>query len=120
MLRVQTSTMPLKPIHALVGSDVFLQLETLADLLRQAGKEAQRIDIDGESAQLGDVLDELRSFAMFSASKVLVVRDADDFVSRYREQLEDYLDQPSASSVLILRLSSFPKTTRLYKKTVAI
>src|SRR5438477_6507436 len=112
--------MPLKPIHALVGSDVFLQLETLSDLLRQAGKEVQRIDVDGETAQLGDVLDELRSFAMFAASKFVVVRDADDFVSRFREQLEDYCSQPSAGSVLVLRLSALRKDTRIYKRIVAI
>ena len=111
--------MPLKPIHALVGSDVFLQLEILSELLRQAGKEVQRVDVDGESAQLGDVLDELRSFAMFSASKFVVVRDADDFVSRFREQLEEYCAQPSASSVLVLRLSSLPKNQRIYKQIAA-
>src|SRR5215210_4521714 len=111
--------MPLKPIHALVGSDVFLQLEMLAELLRQAGKEVQRIDVDGESAQLGDVLDELRSFAMFSASKVVVVRNADDFVSSFREQLEDYCAKPSASSTLVLRLSSLPKNQRIYKQIAA-
>src|SRR5436853_6293084 len=100
--------MALKPIQALVGSDLFLQLEKLAELQRAAGKEAQRIDFDGESAQLGEVLDELRSFAMFSASKFVVVRSADELIKRYREQIEDYVQSPSAGSVLVLRVCSLP------------
>jgi DNA polymerase III delta subunit len=111
--------MSLKPVHALVGGDLFLQLEKLKELSHQAGKQVQRIDVDGETAQLGDVLDELRSFAMFSSSKFVVVRNADDFVSRFREQLEDYCSQPSASSVLILRLTSLPKNQRIYKQISA-
>jgi DNA polymerase III delta subunit len=111
--------MSLKPIHALVGGDLFMQLEKLSELQRLAGKEAQRVDVDGENAQLGEVLDELRSFAMFSSSKFVVVRNADDFVSNFREQLEDYCQQPSASSVLVLRLSSLPKNQRIYKHIAA-
>src|SRR5207237_3644615 len=108
-----------KPIQALVGSDLFLQLEKLAELQRAAGKEAQRIDVDGESAQLGDVLDELRSFAMFSASKFVVVRNADEFIKRFREQVEEYVQKPSAGSVLVLRVSTLPSNQRIYKYIIA-
>src|SRR3954469_19663754 len=111
--------MALKPVHALVGSDLFLQLEKLAELQRAAGKEAQRIDVDGESAQLGDVLDELRSFAMFSTSKFVAVRNADEFIKRYREQVEDYVQKPAAGSVLVLRVSSLPANQKIYKYIVA-
>ena len=107
--------MALKPVHALVGNDLFLQLEKLFELQRAAGKEAQRMDVDGETAQLGEVLDELRSFAMFSASKFVVVRNADEFLSKFREQLENYVAQPSDSSTLILRLESLPSNHRIYK-----
>jgi DNA polymerase-3 subunit delta len=111
--------MALKPVHALVGNDLFLQLEKLAELQRAAGKEAQRIDVDGETAQLGDVLDELRSFAMFSASKFVVVRNADEFIKRYREQVEEYVQKPAAGSVLVLRVSSLPSNQRIYKYITA-
>ena len=111
--------MALKPVYALVGNDLFLQLEKLAELQRAAGKEAQRIDVDGEAAQLGEVLDELRSFAMFSASKFVVVRNADEFIKRYREQVEDYVQKPSAGSVLVLRVSSLPSNQRIYKYIIA-
>src|SRR3954464_15720949 len=111
--------MPIKPVHALVGGDLFLQLEKLSELQRAAGKDAQRIDVDGESAQLGDVLDELRSFAMFSTSKFVAVRNADEFIKRYREQVEDYAQKPAAGSVLVLRVNSLPSNQKIYKYIVA-
>jgi DNA polymerase III delta subunit len=105
----------LKPVHALVGSDVFLQLEALAGITAELPRGTQRIDVDGETAELGNVLDEVRSFAMFSESKLIVIRSADEFVSRFREKMEDYVAKPAADSVVILRMNSLPKNQRIYK-----
>jgi DNA polymerase-3 subunit delta len=104
-----------KPVYALVGSDSFLQLQELACVAGELPKDAQRVDFDGETAQLGEVLDELRSFAMFGSGKVVVVRNADVFVSRFREQLEQYVAEPSSSGTLVLRLSSLPGNQRIHK-----
>lgn len=114
----------LKPIYALVGSDPFLQLERLRDIvtsLDSAG-DPQRSDFDGERTDLISVLDELRSFSMFASSKLVIVRDADEFVSRHRDSLERFLTQLSEGkesipegSVLVLRLSSLPANTRVHK-----
>lgn len=103
------------PVYALVGSDSFMQLDALSRLLASLPKDTLRIDLDGERAQLADVLDELRSFAMFGSGKVVVVRDADEFISRYREQLEDYLAKPSDTGTLVLRLPSLPGNQRISK-----
>jgi DNA polymerase III delta subunit len=103
------------PVYALVGPDPFLQLLKLAEILRDLPKDAQRVDADGERAELADVLDELRSFAMFGGGKVVVVRDADAFITRFREQLEDYVAAPSDSATLVLRLATLPKAQRIYK-----
>ncbi len=105
----------LKPVHALVGSDVFLQLEALVGITAELPKGTQRVDVDGETAELGNVLDEVRSFAMFSESKLIVIRSADDFVSRFRGQMEDYVEKPAADSVVVLRMNSLPKNQRIYK-----
>ena len=104
-----------KPIYALVGSDPFLQLRKLAEILTLLPPGAQRGDYEGDRAELADVLDDLRSFAMFGGGKVVVVRVADEFVSRYREQLEDYAAKPSDSATLVLRLDSLPSNQRIYK-----
>src|SRR3954451_3496938 len=78
-------------------------------------KDAARIDVDGERAELADVLDELRSFAMFGGGKVVVVANGDDFISRFREQLETYCEHPADSATLVLRVNSLPKNQRIAK-----
>jgi len=105
----------LKPVYALVGSDTFMQLQKQSELLQHAPKDVQRIDIDGERAQLSDVLDEIRSFAMFGGYKVVVVRDAEEFISKFREPLEKFLAAPVDSGTLLLRCGTLPKNTRIYK-----
>src|ERR1700679_2431461 len=105
----------IKPVYALVGTDALLQQEAIAAIAQQLPADAQRVDVDGETAGLADVLDELRSFAMFGGAKVVAVRSADEFVSRFREQVEDYVAKPSDSATLILRFNSLPSNQRIYK-----
>lgn len=104
-----------KPVYALVGSDSFLQLQKLSEILGRMPKDVQRVDVEGETAQLADVLDELRSYAMFGGAKLVVVRDADEFLTRFRAQVEDYAAAPSDSGTLVLRLPSLPRNQRIYK-----
>jgi DNA polymerase III delta subunit len=108
------------PIHALIGSDALLQQEALAEVLRQLPSTAQRIDYDGETAELAQILDELRSFALFGSEKVVVVRNAEQLISRFRAQMEEYVANPSASATLVLRLSSLPSNQRIYKLIVKV
>ena len=104
-----------KPVYALIGEDSFLQIEQLDRIRKLMPDDSQRADFDGERATLSDVLDELRSFAMFGGAKLVVVRSGDDFITRYREQLEDYLGSPSESAALLLRVNTLAKNTRVYK-----
>lgn len=103
------------PVVALVGEDVFSQLQALRGVVESLPAGTQRVDVDGEVAELAEVLDELRSFSMFSPYKMVVVRNGDAFLTRFREALEDYLGGPSDSATLVLRLGSLPKTQRIYK-----
>src|SRR3954447_3641232 len=105
----------LKPVYALVGDDSFLQMERLAAILKQLPPDAARIDVDGERCELADVFDELRSFAMFGGTKVIVMRNADEFITRFREQLEEYLEHPSSSATLVMRVKSLPGNQRIAK-----
>lgn len=108
-------TPAVSPVYALVGTDSFRQLQSLHDILAAMPADVQRADVDGERAELADVLDELRSFAMFGGAKLVVVREADAFITRFREQLEDYVASPSDSGTLVLRLNSLPSNQRIYK-----
>jgi DNA polymerase-3 subunit delta len=104
-----------KPVYALVGPDPFLQLQKLAQIVKQMPADVQRIDVDGERAELSEVLDELRSFAMFGGAKLVAVRNGDELISRFREPMEEYVERPSESSTLILRLNALNKTHRIAK-----
>jgi DNA polymerase III subunit delta len=109
----------LKPVYALVGEDLFLQLQKMREILGCAPKDVQRIDLDGETAELAEVLDEVRSFAMFSTAKLVVVREADEFISRFREALEAYVARPAPDSALVLRVKSLPANQRIHKAIAA-
>lgn len=104
-----------KPVYALVGTDTYLQTEKLAEILESFPTDLQRIDLDGERAELAEVFDELRSFAMFGGGKLVVLRNAEAFITRFREPLENYLAEPSSSATLILRVASLPANQRVYK-----
>lgn len=96
-----------KPVIALVGSDAFLQLQALAQVSADLPPDATRLEIDGERAELSDLLDELRSFSMFGGdTKLVIVRSADEFISRFREAMEKYVANPSATAVLVLRMNA--------------
>src|SRR4051812_49861601 len=104
-----------KPVYALIGEDSFLQIEQLNRIRALMPDDAQRADFDGERAELSEVLDELRSFAMFGGAKLVVVRNGDDLITRFREQTEDYVASPSEGSTLVLRLNALNKTHRIAK-----
>jgi DNA polymerase III subunit delta len=65
------------------------------------------------------IMDDLGTLPFLSKRRVVLIRDADKFVSENRERLERYISKPSATGTLILDCRSFPKTTRLYKAVSA-
>jgi DNA polymerase-3 subunit delta len=76
--------------------------------------------VEGRKAEWRDVYEDLTTVAMFGGGKRLVlVEEADDFVSRYRGELEDYTAKPSRTGVLVLDITTFPSNTRLYKSVAA-
>ena len=64
--------------------------------LGQVGRRDRR----AARSSLADVLDDLRSFAMFGGGKVVVIRNGDEFITRYRPQLEDYVQRFPADSFM--------------------
>jgi DNA polymerase-3 subunit delta len=65
------------------------------------------------------VLEDLATLPFLADRRVVVVRDADKFVTAAREALERYLEKPAPTGVLVLEVRSFPKNTRLYKAAMA-
>jgi DNA polymerase-3 subunit delta len=66
------------------------------------------------------IADDLATLPFLTDRRVVVIRDADRFISAHRERLERYFAAPSPTGTLVLVCRSFPKTTRLYKAAAAI
>jgi len=115
---------PPRPVCVVFGDEPFLRRQSILRL-REAVLGGDEGDFsltgfEGPSAELRDVLEELATVAMFGGGKrLVVVDDADDFVSRNRAELEDYVARPARTGVLVLDLKSFPGNTRLYKAVAA-
>ncbi len=108
-----------KPVYALVGDEAYLRAETIDVVLRAALGREQDLDayrVSGESAGLADVLDELRTLPFLTRRRIVVVDAADKFVTAHRKALEQYVEKPSATGVLVLCVKSWVSTTNLAKK----
>ncbi len=83
-----------------------------------SGEDAQLSESsrDGASASWIDVNDELSTVALFGGgARLVIVNAADDFVSRHRAALEQWVDRPRGSGTLVLEPASWPSNTRLAK-----
>lgn len=107
-------------VCALFGDEPFLKRQVLAQLKQTvlSGDDAEfsASTFDGRQLELREVTDALSTRALFGGGQhLVVVEDADDFVSANRPALEKYAAAPKAASVLVLEVKSWPSSTRLYK-----
>ena len=121
---------PAPPIAVVFGDDEFQKANatrTIVDTLLppEVDRGMALSEYDGTRAEgqggpgLATVMDDLATLPFLSDRRVVVIRDADDFVSAHRERLERYLEAPAPTGTLLLVCRSFPKTTRLHKAAVA-
>lgn len=111
---------PAPSICVLFGDEPLLKRYALSELKEHvlSGDDAEFsvTTLSGRDAQLRDVRDALATRALFGGGRHLVVVDeADEFVSRHRSELESYVAKPTGGSVLVLDVKLWPATTRLYK-----
>ena len=81
----------------------------------EEGDEIGLTRFEGKSADLKAVLDELLTISMWGDKRLVLVDEADDFVTKNRVGLEKSLQKPPKKSVLLLVVKKWQKTTRLYK-----
>ncbi|HMN96098.1 MAG TPA: DNA polymerase III subunit delta [Phycisphaerales bacterium] len=101
-------------VVVLAGPEPFLATERLAELvaaLRERHGDVSRFAYEGESSSLSaaDVLDELRSFGLMDAHKLVVVSEADRFLARdsNRALFESYCQNPMEEATLVLRAAKW-------------
>jgi DNA polymerase-3 subunit delta len=120
-----SSPAKIAPIYVVHGAEAFLKRQAIAEILDRLLAGADRAmalsEYDGAgSIELASVLDDLRTLPFLSDRRVVLVRDADAFITRYREGLEDYFESPSSTGVLVMEARSFPGNTRLAKRAAAV
>lgn len=112
------------PAVVVYGKERFLKLEAIqqvaALVLGPDGSDLSLTRLTGPETDLKTVVDALLTVSMWSPKQVVLVEDADDFVSNFRAGLEEYLERPAKKSVLLLEVKTWPSNTRLAKKVVAI
>ncbi len=90
--------------------------ELLDSLLESSQKTTGLFNADPASTTVTDVLDELRTAPFLTDKRVVVVKQADDFVSQNRQWLEKYFDAPCPTGRLILTVKNWDARTKLAKK----
>lgn len=106
------------PLHAgmrfviLHGKDSFqvvARLKALEAALHAEFGNVSRFEFDGATTGLVEVLDELRTFGLLAAHKLVVVDKADQFigVEDRRRAMERYAESPMQEATLVLRSESW-------------
>src|SRR5262245_38401230 len=108
-----------QPFYVLSGDEDFLKrraLEVLTSLVvGDADPEFAVTTYPGDKADFSTVRNELDSVSFFSERRLVVIDQADPFVTAFRPQLEAYVASPSELGVLVLDVKSFPSNTKLAK-----
>lgn len=114
------------PVYVVYGKEAFLKRQALEGIQERLLPGSERsmalseYDALSKMPEAAEVFDELRTLPFLAERRVVVVREADAFITKWREQLEKYVDDPSDSGSLVLECKSFPGNTRLAKKVKAV
>ena len=115
--------------------------ELIDRLMPPQERDTGLLVVDADKAVISEILDELRTLPFLTKKRIVVLRNADKFISARgqddqdeedeqdkqdgqgapagssnRELLEKYFENPCPTGILVMTVSSWPKTTRLAKK----
>jgi hypothetical protein len=71
--------------------------------------------LPGEQAKFAAIVDELSTLPFLCPRRLVVIEDADKFVSEARPKLEKYVTAPAATGTLVLVVKTWTTSTRLAK-----
>jgi DNA polymerase-3 subunit delta len=108
-----------QPIYVVHGDESFLKRQALAALKTLVlGADDGGFGLSthpGDKATFAAVHDELETLPFLGPRRLVLIENADPFVTRERARLEKYVAKPAASGVLVLEVNSWPANTRLAK-----
>jgi DNA polymerase-3 subunit delta len=108
-----------QPIYVLTGDEDFLKRRAQAALqsfiLGDSDPSFALSSYAGDKAEFSAVRGELDTLPFLSDCRLVVIEQADPFVTKYRSTLEKYVANPAANGVLVLEVKSWTSTTNLAK-----
>ncbi len=107
-----------RPVYVLPGDERLLKRRVLAALRAQVLGPDDGFGVSshaGDRADWSTVSTELASVGIFTPRRLVIVEDADPFVTRERARLEKYVAAPSSTGVLVLDVDTWPANTKLAK-----
>lgn len=106
-------------VYAVSGDEDFLRRQVrdaiVTRVLGDAEREFALTIFVGDKLEFATVRGELDTLPFVGPARVVVVENADSFVTNSRESLERYVANPSKVGVLVLEAKTFPETTKLAK-----
>lgn len=107
-------------IYVITGKEdslVSSRCEQLLDsLINPSQRATDFFNADPDSTSATEVLDELRTAPFLTDKRVVAIKQADDFITKNRELLETYFDNPCSTGRLVLTVHSWKSNTKLAKK----
>lgn len=109
----------LHPVYVLHGDEPFLKRHALLALRNLVlGPDDGGFALStfpADKATFAAIRTELETLPFLSPRRLVVVENADPFVTRERAKLEKYVAEPAATGVLVLDVQTWTSTTRLAK-----
>src|SRR5438445_5946 len=116
---LESTSKKVLPVYVLHGDEDFLKRQVLhalrARIFGGDGNEFGLSTHPGDKAAFAAVFDELQTLPFLCPRRLVVVENADPFVTRYRAALEKYVVEPTEQGTLVLDVKSWPANTRLAK-----
>lgn len=106
------------PLYVLHGDEAFLKrqaLRAIRDLTLGPDGDEQAVSLYTDKATFAEVFDDLDTVPFFFPRRLVVVENADPFVTKYRSELETKVGSLPATGTLVLDVKTWQATTRLAK-----
>lgn len=108
-----------QPIYVVTGDEDFLKRRAIAalqtQLLGESDPSFALSTYSGDKADFAAIRSELDTLPFLSECRLVIVEQADPFVTKFRSTLEKYVEKPADKGVLILEVKSWPSNTKLAK-----
>jgi DNA polymerase III subunit delta len=108
-----------QPVYVLLGDEDFLVRRCREAIISRVVGDADPsfavASYPGDKLDFSMVRNELETLPFLAPARIVIIEQADTFITANREALQKYVAAPSSINVLILEPKTFPETTLLAK-----